>query len=80
VTFDSNLRYRPRDLELHSKHVGRLLLPPDRVVMEIKVNDRIPYWLTELVGKHNFRLVRVSKYCQSLEAADLVPRSHYHIF
>jgi SPX domain protein involved in polyphosphate accumulation len=79
ITFDTNLRYRPRDLELHSKHIGRLMAPPGMVVMEVKVNERIPYWLTELVGKHNFRLVRVSKYCQSLEVADRVPRSRYRI-
>jgi SPX domain protein involved in polyphosphate accumulation len=79
VTFDTNLRYRSRDLQLHFKHIGDFMVPPGLVVMEIKVNERIPYWLTELVGKHNFRLVRVSKYCQSLEVADRVPRSRYHI-
>ena len=79
VTFDTNLRYRPRDLQLHSRRTGGFMVPPGMVVMEVKVNERIPYWLTELVGKHNFRLVRVSKYCQSLEAADRVPRSRYHI-
>ena len=45
------------------------MLPPDRVVMEIKVNERIPYWLTELVAAHNLQMVRMSKYCRSLEAA-----------
>ena len=79
ITFDTNLRYRPRDLQLHSRCMGHFMVPPGIVVMEIKVNERIPYWLTELVGKHNFRLVRVSKYCQSLEAGDRVPRSRYHI-
>ena len=79
VTFDTNLRYRARDLQLHSKRIGRFMAPPGMVVMEIKVNERVPYWLTELVGKHNCRLVRVSKYCQSLEVADRVPRSRYHI-
>ena len=79
ITFDTNLRHRPRDLQLHSRRMGRFMVPPGIVVMEVKVNERIPYWLTELVGKHNFRLVRVSKYCQSLEAADRVPRSRYHI-
>jgi SPX domain protein involved in polyphosphate accumulation len=79
VTFDTNLRYRSHDLQLHSKQIGRFMAPPRAVVMEVKVNERIPYWLTELVGKHNFRLVRVSKYCQSLEAANRVPQSRYHI-
>jgi len=26
------------------------MLPEDRVVMEIKVNERIPYWLTEMIA------------------------------
>ena len=45
------------------------LLPPDSVVMEIKANERVPYWLTELVGQHNLTLVRISKYCQSITLA-----------
>lgn len=77
VTFDTGLRYRVHDLELHSKGSYRLMLPPDRVVVEIKVNERIPYWLTERVAQHNLRLIRMSKYCQSLEAAQRVPRSRY---
>jgi SPX domain protein involved in polyphosphate accumulation len=79
VTFDTNLRYRSRDLQLHSKCIGSFMVPPGMVVMEIKVNERIPYWLTELVGKHNFRLVRISKYCQSLEVANRVPQPRYYI-
>jgi hypothetical protein len=77
VTFDTNLRYRVDDLQLHSKQIGRFLLPPDRVVMEIKANERVPYWLTELVAAHNFRLIRISKYCHSLEMADRVPGLSY---
>jgi hypothetical protein len=49
VTFDTNLRYRSRDLQLHSKQIGRFMASPGIVVMEIKVNERIPYWLTELI-------------------------------
>ncbi|MBM4459319.1 MAG: polyphosphate polymerase domain-containing protein [Chloroflexi bacterium] len=79
VTFDTHLRYRVHDLTLHAKGIDRFMLPPDRVIMEVKVNERVPYWLTELVAAHNFRLIRVSKYCQSLEAAQRVPRSRYHI-
>ncbi|MBC8507272.1 MAG: polyphosphate polymerase domain-containing protein [Chloroflexi bacterium] len=77
VTFDTNLRYRAHDLQLDSKKIGRFMFPPRMVVMEIKANERVPYWLTELVGEHNIRLIRVSKYCQSLEAADRVPKMKY---
>jgi len=69
VTFDTDLSYRAGDLELHAEKSGLLLLPPDWTVIEIKVNERIPYWLTELVAIHNLGLVRVSKYCRSIELA-----------
>jgi hypothetical protein len=35
--------------------------------MEVKVNYRVPYWLTEMIGKYRFTLRRVSKYCAALE-------------
>ncbi len=70
VTFDRDLRYRTDDLDLANKaQTGYFLFPPDSVIMEIKVNERVPYWLTELTAKHNLNLVRVSKYCQSIEVA-----------
>jgi len=69
VTFDTDLSYRAGDLKLHEQKSGLLLFPPDRTVIEIKVNERIPYWLTELVAIHNLGLVRVSKYCRSIELA-----------
>ena len=70
LTFDTNLRYRSNDLDLKSKSLGKYLFPIDMVVMEIKANDRVPYWLSELVAKHNLRLIRVSKYCQSIDLAN----------
>jgi hypothetical protein len=77
VTFDTNLRYRRHDLDLASKKIGAFMLPADQCVMEIKVNDRIPYWLTQFVADHNIRLMRISKYCTSLEQAEAVPRNHH---
>lgn len=78
VTFDTNIRYRTKDLQLHSRKIGAFMISPHRVIMEIKVNGRIPYWLTELVAEHNFALIRISKYCTSLEAAARVPNPSYH--
>ena len=43
------------------------------VEVEIKVNERIPYWLTELVAAHNLSLFRISKYCRSIELAENMP-------
>ncbi len=75
VTFDKDIRYRASDLDLTSPGPGRPALNPTWQVMEVKVNDRIPFWLTELVARHDCELIRISKYCQSLEAAELTPRS-----
>jgi hypothetical protein len=41
--------------------------------MEIKVNERIPTWLTGLIADNNLKMVRVSKYCRSIEAAQKMP-------
>ena len=49
------------------------MLSANQVVMEIKVNERIPTWLTGLIASHNLRMVRVSKYCRSIEAAGKMP-------
>jgi hypothetical protein len=38
-------------------------------VMEIKVNERIPTWLTGMIAAHNLHRMAVSKYSRSIEAA-----------
>jgi hypothetical protein len=73
VTFDTDVRCRCGKLGFGSNEPGRLVIPPRMAIMEIKVNERIPYWLTELVAERNLRLVRVSKYCSALQAARQVP-------
>lgn len=69
ITFDTQLKGRVHDLSLLSQSYAdnRYLLPPDWCVMEVKVNYRVPYWLTELIGQHRCTLRRISKYCTALE-------------
>jgi SPX domain protein involved in polyphosphate accumulation len=67
VTFDTALQYQTRNLLFHEEPSTLPMLPPDRVVMEIKVNERIPYWLTEMIAAHNLNMIRISKYCRSIE-------------
>jgi hypothetical protein len=62
-------------MQLEDIQDGLALFPPDWCVLEIKVNERIPYWLTELVAAHNLNMVRVSKYCRSVELAQHMPVS-----
>jgi len=80
ITFDGDLRYLVgRNPSLHSEAPGIPMLDPSLLILEIKVNERIPYWITELVAEHNCRLIRVSKYCQALEAAGTMPRSIFFL-
>lgn len=75
VTIDSRIRGRDRDLDLRWRGENRYIIPPHLSVVEMKVNERVPYWLTELIARHNISLIRVSKYCQSIERFGLAPRS-----
>ena len=69
VTFDTHLKGRVHDLSLLSQSYAdnHYLLSPGWCVMEVKVNYRVPYWLTELIGQHRCHLRRISKYCTALE-------------
>lgn len=79
ITVDSRVRGRDRDLDLYSPSENRFIVHPELSVVEIKVNERVPYWLTERIASHNLQLVRISKYCQSVEAFGRTPRSAMHI-
>ena len=69
VTFDTKLTFQAHPLHLHEKRSVLPFLSPDRVIMEIKVNERMPLWLTELIAAQNLNLFRISKYCWSIDAA-----------
>ncbi|MBN1450036.1 MAG: polyphosphate polymerase domain-containing protein [Anaerolineales bacterium] len=73
VTFDASLSFQSHRLHLHEEPSSLPMLSPNQVVMEIKVNERMPNWLTELIADHNLKMVRISKYCRSIEAAQKMP-------
>jgi SPX domain protein involved in polyphosphate accumulation len=68
VTFDTVLTVQASPLHLHEPPAGVPILGANWVVMEVKVNERISYWLSELVAAHNFQRTPISKYCRSIEA------------
>lgn len=70
VTFDTALTTQVNRLGLHEPAFGWPMLGANWVIMEIKVNERLPYWLTELIAAHNLQATRISKYCRSVEAAN----------
>jgi hypothetical protein len=78
VTFDTSLSFQAHQLHLHEQPSGLPMLPVNSVVMEIKVNERIPYWLTDMIAAHNLQRVGVSKYCRSIEVAHGIPTTRRH--
>lgn len=79
VTFDQRVRGRDRDFHLGADAQNRFIVPPNKSIIEVKANERVPYWLTDLTARRNLQVVRLSKYCQSVEAFDRAPRSIFHI-
>jgi SPX domain protein involved in polyphosphate accumulation len=78
ITFDTNLKGRTHDLSLLSHVPNQFFVSPGYCIMEVKVNYRVPYWLTELVGKHGLTLRRISKYCATLhQFGELLRRQQY---
>lgn len=79
VTVDQRVRGRDRDFHLGAEAENRLIIPAAMAVLEVKANDRVPYWLTDLAARAELSIVRLSKYCQSIEAFGRAPRSIFHI-
>lgn len=50
LTFDTNLRWRTRDLDLRAGDYGEFLLPSDQILMEIKIPGTAPVWLAHLLS------------------------------
>ncbi len=78
ITFDTDLSFQAHPLHLHELRSSLPMIAPSRVVMEVKVNERMPYWLTEFIAAHNLQMVRISKYCCSIDAAWKMPQSRHH--
>ena len=79
VTLDHRVRGRDRDFDLRSDAENRYIIRPDLAVMEVKVNERAPYWVTDMAARFGLQIQRISKYCQSVEAHGLAPRSVFHV-
>lgn len=62
VTFDTNLRWRDHDLDLRKGDHGQLILPQDRILMEIKIPGTAPVWLSHLLSEVGAFPTSFSKY------------------
>lgn len=67
MTFDFNLRCRNQDLHLENGSYGQNFIHQDLVVVEVKINDSVPLWLTRILQALQCEQRSASKYCTSME-------------
>lgn len=62
MTFDTNILWRDEDLDLSSEVYGEPLLKEDQVLMEIKIIDAMPLWLSHYLAENKIYRTSFSKY------------------
>lgn len=62
LTIDFNPRYRVTDLNLTTNMEGISLLPKGYAILEIKVQEAMPLWLTSILSKYEMYKGSFSKY------------------
>lgn len=67
ITFDSNIRTRRYDLKLESGDHGEKLLDSDKWIMEVKAENNIPIWLSNLLSEYKIYKTSFSKYGKEYE-------------
>ena len=62
LTFDAAVRYRDTDLALAAGTAGKLLLPENTTILEIKTDGAMPLWLARALDECAIRPASFSKY------------------
>jgi len=78
VTIDHRVRGRNKDFYLGADSTNQFIIPPHLAIVELKANDRVPSWFTDLAAQQNLSTVRISKYCQSIESHEMGARAQQH--
>jgi hypothetical protein len=68
ITIDHRVCGRSRDLDLSAVATSQFLLPQELAVVEVKANERVPTWFTDLAAELELATARISKYCKAIEA------------
>ena len=67
ITFDYNIQCRRDDLRLDHGPEGRIILDPNLVVLEVKVDHSVPLWLARILSQYRCPRKSFSKYCTGIE-------------
>lgn len=69
ITFDHNIRSRTVDLSFQKGDFGDMLLADDEYLMEIKIPDAMPLWLTHALSELTIYPASFSKYGKVYESS-----------
>lgn len=72
ITFDHDLTYRPYDLSLLAGRHGDHLLPANHVIMEVKIPEACPLWLSEIMDRYQLSPSSFSKYGFAYKKANYI--------
>lgn len=67
VTFDRELFAFPQSDFSEAKPDRCRILPPGSVIVEIKSNAGLPFWLSEEIKRRHFEPMRRTKYCRAID-------------
>ncbi|MGN8644653.1 polyphosphate polymerase domain-containing protein [Gracilibacillus sp. HCP3S3_G5_1] len=67
MTFDFHLRCRNSDLRVENGAYGDTFMDEHLVVLEVKVTNSVPLWLTRMLQQLHCEQRSASKFCTSLE-------------
>ena len=62
VSFDSDIRFRLDNMNFLNPKLGSLVLPQDKIVLEIKALGAMPLWMAGLLSEYKIFPVAFSKY------------------
>lgn len=74
ITFDSNIIFRTHDISLHEYGSEKKLDSPD-FILECKVSDRYPMWLTQILSEMHLYKQNFSKY-GNIYKTEIMPAIH----
>jgi len=69
ITFDFNIKYRTIDLTTEKTEMENFTIEPNIIVLEIKYNGHMPYWISSMIQNFDLNLTTFSKYCESVNSS-----------
>ena len=62
LTLDENIRWRTENIDLSGSAMGRMILPQDAVLMELKSPGGYPQWMVDFLSRNGIYKTSFSKY------------------